>query len=619
MSASDEKVADVERDGGFITESTDMNEKSSTPTLDDDGNTTSNESAYASAKAMEAQEKDEVTSEQGTQAQNGETKPPAAAGNGQPPTGDRSSAEMALIMVALCSALFLAALDITIVTTAIPTIVEEFNAASGYTWVGAAYTLANSASVPSWGKVSDIFGRKPIILLAVAVFWIGSLISALSKDIGQLIAGRAIQGVGGGGIVVLTNIAVSDLVSVRKRGQYYGIFGGVWALASAIGPIIGGVFTAKVSWRWCFYVNLPISGVGFFILLFVLKLHNPRTPIREGLAAIDWIGSLLIIGSTLMLLFGLELGGVYYPWKSATIISLIVFSVITFTLAMIYEKWFAKFPVIPLRLFKTRKNVAAFGCCFVHGAVFIAGSYYLPLYFQAVIGVSSLISGAYLLAYALSTSFLSAGVGIWMKKTGQYLPPIIFGMFFLTLGYGLFIDLGVKTNYAKIILFQIVAGIGVGPNFQSPLIALQSGLAPQDIGSATSTFQFIRQLATTISIVIGSVVFQNAMQKQYPQLLAQLGQELAQQLSGSNAGASVGLVASLKGEQGVIARTAYWNSLREMFIVFTAIAGVGLVISPFVGQTKLSKEHTEYKTGIKTLANKDGQEQEQKKVEGEAA
>jgi hypothetical protein len=363
---------------------------------------------------------------------------------------------------------------------------------------------------------------------------------------------------------------------------------------------------------------LPISGFGFVVLLFVLKLHNPKTPVRQGLAAIDWLGSLLIIGATLQLLFGLEFGGVTYPWNSVTVIALIVFSVVTFGVAIAVEKYVAEYPVIPLRLFKSRKNIAAFAVCFVHGAVFISGSYYLPLYFQAVVGASSLLSGAYLLAYALPLSFVSAFTGIWMKKTGQYLPAIIFGMVFLTLGFGLYIDLGAEVNWAKLVIFQIIAGIGVGPNFQSPLIALHSGVQPQDIAAATSTFQFIRQLATSISIVIGGVVFQNGMQKQYPTLLTELPPEIANRLTGGSAGANVGLVASLQGEQGRVARGAFWNSLQEMFIVFTAISAVGLLISPFIGNRKLSNQHTEYKTGLQNLTrNENKQPKSEPLSEGE--
>ncbi|KAI0178575.1 MFS general substrate transporter [Hypoxylon sp. FL1284] len=525
----------------------------------------------------------------------------AAAAKDDEPEAVRTKWETTLIVLALCSALFLAALDVTIITTAIPTITEQFRSPAGYTWIGAAYLLANSATVPSWGKISDIWGRKPVLLAAVAIFWIGSLICALSINIGMLIAARAIQGVGGGGIVVLVNICVGDLFSMRKRGMYYAFFGMVWAIASAIGPILGGVFTSKVTWRWCFYVNLPISGVGFFVLLFVLKLHNPRTPVRKGLAAIDWMGSLLIIGGTLMFLFGLEFGGVTYPWNSAPTICLIVFGVVTIGVFIAVEKWYAKYPVIPLRLFKFGKNISTFGVCLVHGLVFISGSYYLPLYFQAVLGASSLLSGVYLLPYVLSLSFFSVGSGLFMRKTGKYLPAIIFGMFFMTLGFGLFIDLGAEANWAKIIVFQIIAGVGVGPNFQSPLIALQTTVEPKDIAAVTSTFGFVRQLATSISVVIGGVVFQNGMERQYPTLLAQLGPELAGQLSGGSAGGNVGLVASLPGNQGAIARAAYWNSLRDMYIMYTAFAGVGLLMSFFISQRKLSKDHQEHKTGLQSL------------------
>ncbi|KAI1811814.1 MFS general substrate transporter [Poronia punctata] len=600
--ATDEKVADLERDA----DSTTANDESATPRWSGEGKAACHRKEETSNDPGHTASNSQLPDQNGCQ--NDAATAPEKGDEDAPVEGGRSGLEMAVIMVALCSALFLAALDATIVTTALPTIVGEFNAPSGYTWVGASYTLASSATVPSWGKVSDIWGRKPVLLIAVSIFWVGSLISALSRNIGQLIAGRAIQGGGGGGVIVLINIAVSDLVSLRKRGQYYGIFGGVWALASAIGPILGGVFTSKVTWRWCFWVNLPISGFGFVILLFVLKLHNPRTPVRQGLAAIDWLGSALIIGATLQLLFGLEFGGVTYPWKSVTVIALLVFSIVTFGVAILVETYVAEYPVIPLRLFKSRKNVVAFIICFVHGAVFISGSYYLPLYFQAVVGSSSLLSGAYLLAYALPLSFVSAFTGIWMKQTGQYLPAIVFGMVFLTLGFGLFIDLGAEVSWAKLVIFQIVAGIGVGPNFQSPLIALHSGVQPQDIGAATSTFQFIRQLATSISIVIGGVVFQNGMQRQYPKLLTELPPQIANRLTGASAGASVGLVASLQGEEGRVARGAFWNSLQEMFIVFTALSAVGLLISPFIGNRKLSNQHTEYKTGLQNLTRNENKQ-----------
>ncbi|KAK5011011.1 hypothetical protein LTR39_004603, partial [Cryomyces antarcticus] len=178
-----------------------------------------------------------------------------------PPEEGRSKDKIAVIMFALGMAVFLAALDVTIITTALPTISEHFHSSAGYTWIGSAYLLGNAASTPSWGKISDIWGRKPILLMANIVFMIGSLIAALSVSIGMLITARAIQGIGGGGLVVLVNICISDLFSMRNRSVYFGVIGMVWALASAVGPLIGGAFTQKVSWRWCFYINLPLDGL----------------------------------------------------------------------------------------------------------------------------------------------------------------------------------------------------------------------------------------------------------------------------------------------------------------------------------------------------------------------
>ncbi|KAL7956110.1 MFS general substrate transporter [Trichoderma compactum] len=541
--------------------------------------------------------------------------PPAQEPPADEPEAGRTKVETFLVMFALCLALFLAALDVTIITTAIPTISNHFGSSAGYIWIGSAYLLGNAAFVPTWGKISDIFGRKPTLIVSVTVFWIGSLLCAVSTSMGMLIAARAIQGVGGGGTVVLPNICISDLFSMRKRGMYFGILGMVWALASAIGPILGGVFTSKVSWRWCFYINLPLSGISLLILIFVLKLHNPRTPVKQGLAAIDWVGNVLIIGGTLMLLFGLEFGGVQFPWDSAAVICLIVFGFVTIALFGIYENRVAKFPVMPTRLFRDRTSIAAYGLSIMHAMTFMSGSYWLPLYFQAVLGATSLLSGVYILPYAMALSFTSALTGVFIKKTGNYRIPIVSGLFIMTIGFGLFIDLGAKANWAKIIIFQIIAGIGVGPNFQSPLIALQTNVEPRDIGAATASFQFLRQLGTSTSVVIGGVIFDNEMQKQQAFLQRELGPELAARFSGSEAASSVFLIASLDGHQREVAQTAYWNAMQKMFIAYTCFVSLGLFISLFVKQKTLSKQHTEHKTGLASLKQREETRKRQPDVE----
>ncbi|KAL6794882.1 MFS general substrate transporter [Trichoderma sp. SZMC 28013] len=541
--------------------------------------------------------------------------PPAQGPPADEPEAGRTKVETFLVIFALCLALFLAALDMTIITTAIPTISNHFGSSAGYIWIGSAYLLGNAAFVPTWGKISDIFGRKPTLIVSVTIFWIGSLLCAVSTSMGMLIAARAIQGVGGGGTIVLPNICISDLFSMRKRGMYFGILGMVWALASAIGPILGGVFTSKVSWRWCFYINLPLGGIGLLILIFVLKLHNPRTPVKQGLAAIDWVGNVLIIGGTLMLLFGLEFGGVQFPWDSAAVICLIVFGFVTIALFGIYENRVAKFPVMPTRLFRGRTSIAAYGLSIMHAMTFMSGSYWLPLYFQAVLGATSLLSGVYILPYVLALSFTSALTGVFIKKTGNYQIPIVSGLFIMTIGFGLFIDLGAKANWAKIIIFQIIAGIGVGPNFQSPLIALQTNVEPRDIGAATASFQFLRQLGTSTSVVIGGVIFDNEMQKQQAFLQRELGPELAARFSGSEAASSVFLIASLDGHQREVAQTAYWNAMQKMFIAYTCFVSLGLFISLFIKQKTLSKQHTEHKTGLASLKQREETKQKQPDVE----
>ncbi|OCK80690.1 hypothetical protein K432DRAFT_452134 [Lepidopterella palustris CBS 459.81] len=529
----------------------------------------------------------------------------------------RSALKIALIMFALGTAVFLAAIDITIITTALPTISEHFHSSAGYTWIGSSYLLANAASTPIWGKISDIWGRKPILLLANVVFFIGSLIAGLSTNIGMLIAARAIQGIGGGGLIVLVNICISDLFSMRERGAYFGIIGGVWAIASSLGPIVGGAFTENVSWRWCFYINLPIDGVAFFIIFLILDLQSPRTPLWDGLKAIDWLGALSIVGGTLMLLFGLEFGGVSAPWSSAKVICLILFGALTIAVFFLVEWKIAPYPLMPLPIFGRRSNLAALGVCFFHAYVFIAGSYYLPLYFQAVLGATPLLSGVYLLSIALSLSFMSAATGIFIRKTGKYLPPIWFGLVLMTLGFGLFIDLSPTSSWAKIILYQIVAGIGVGPNFQSPLIALQSLVAPRDIATATATFGFVRNLATAISVVIGNVVFQNQMLKKSSLLSSFLSPAAAAALGGGSAGANIAIVNALPTQQKEVARQAISDSLSTMWIMYVCFAAAGIVVGLLVGKNVLTKHHEETKTGLEREREKRRERLEEKEAKRE--
>ncbi|KAM5356606.1 hypothetical protein ACJ41O_003252 [Fusarium nematophilum] len=515
------------------------------------------------------------------------------------PSPKRSLAQIATVMSSLCACVFLAALEVTIVSTALPTIAAHFVSDSGYTWIGTSYVLAHTASTPSWGKVSDIWGRKPILLIANVVFFGGSLMCALVDDLPAFIAARAIQGLGAAGMQTMVNICISDMFSQRDRGLYYGLTSIVWAVASGVGPVLGGAFTDRVSWRWCFWINLPITAAVFLLLVLTLRLPSPNTPVWAGLKAIDWPGSLLIIGGTLMLLLGLYLGGVYEPWNSAPVVCLIVFGVATGALFVLNEWKLAEYPVLPVHLFRAWSSAAAYAVTFFHAFVFMGVAYYLPLYFQAVLLASPLRSGLYLLPFILSITITAAVTGAYIQLTGKYLPAIHSGLIIMTLGIGLMIDLDLDLNRKKLIPFQIVSGIGVGMNFEGPLLAVQTVVPLEDVAAATTAMSFVRTIATAISVVIGGVLFQNEMKGQKEMLVEALGPELARLFDGATASASVDVVKTLPPDAQLIVRKAFFHSLDSMWIMYTVFSGVGLLLGFFIRAQHLSKEHEVAQLGIK--------------------
>ncbi|KAK8034237.1 hypothetical protein PG993_009232 [Apiospora rasikravindrae] len=463
-----------------------------------------------------------------------------------------------VLMFSLCLALFLAALDITIVATALPTITRELGAnAAEYSWIGSSYLLASTSSGPIWAKMSDIFGRKSALLAANLLFMAGSLIAALSRTVGMLIAGRAVQGLGGGGLTVLVSIVISDLFELKDRAKYYGMTGMVWAVAAALGPVLGGVFTQKLSWRWCFWINLPFEGVSLVVLFVVLNVDWPNVSFFEGLKSLDWIGSVTIVGGTIIFLYGLETGsGGQAPWGSAQVICLLVFGILLLVSFFLYEAKLARNPMIPMRIFNSVTNVASFATFCVHSFIFISYDYFLPLYFQAVLHFRPIISGVSLFAMVVPLCSMTIGAGYYVKRTGDYLIPIRAGAVVMTVGTGLYIYLDATTNWAKIIVFLFVAGLGAGPLFQTPMLALQSHLDPHDIAASVSAMQFIRNLCTSISIVMGSVLLQRT-------------------LGGEGLSEGVGQGAGGEGPS----KETYISALRIMWIFYTAWCGVLIVLT----------------------------------------
>ena len=299
-----------------------------------------------------------------------------------------------------------------------------------------------------------------------------------------------------------------------------------------------------------------------------------------------------------MFLLGLVYGGVAFPWDSATVICLIVFGVVIFMVFLSVEWRFAKYPIIPLRIFKQGSNIAAIGIAFLHGLIFIADLFYLPLYFQSVLGATAILSGVYLLPVAITLCVVSTATGMYISKTGRYRPPIYLGILGLILGHGLYINLPNHASWPRTIIFQIISGIGIGPLFQAPIIAVFSLTKPADIASAAATIFFARDIAQAMSVVIGGVIFQNRMQAHAPQLKAVLSPEVALTLTDGDATAQTEFIQHLSGRAKRVVFDTYTKSISTTWIFFTALGGVALLLSVLINKQVLSREHKIGKTGL---------------------
>ncbi|KAL4924801.1 MDR family MFS transporter [Aspergillus undulatus] len=500
--------------------------------------------------------------------------------------------------------MFITALDQTITATSIPSISASLRSAAGYTWIGSAYLLATAASGPIWVRISDIFGRKPALLASVLDLAVGSVVAATAHSMRVLIAARALQGAGAGGVNQLVYVTISDLFSIRDRALWFGGLGGIWAVAGSAGPVLGGALTERLSWRWCFWINLPACGVPLILLLACLNVHNPRTKLKEGVLAIDWLGTVTVVGLTVLLLLGMEFGGVTFPWDSPTVICMIIFGGVMVGLFVVVEKRFARFPLVLMGLFSNGFFIAPFILSFAHGMVALGVEYYLPLYFQSVKQASPLQSGLYILPVMVTEALTDILAGIFLHRVGRYRELTWVGVSLMALGTGLLVSIRVESPIGMTIGFAIIGGIGTALLFQTPVIAVQNAIEKKThTASATATLGFLKSIAAGFSIVLGGVMFRDGMERQQGVLKA-LGvdEEILSKLTGDMAAANVEVVSQIAdpGQRKAV-RGAFAWSLRNMFIFYTAISGVAVLAGCFVKQKGMSKEHTETKTGLTEL------------------
>ena len=404
------------------------------------------------------------------------------------------------IYAGLMVALFLAALDQTIVSTALPRIVSDLGGLSQYSWVFTAYMLASTVTVPLYGKLGDVYGRKPLFLFAIVVFLAGSALCGVAQNMTQLVIFRGVQGLGAGGLIPLAIAVVGVLVPPRDRGRYQGLIGSVFGSASILGPAVGGFIVDHTTWRWIFYVNVPVGALA----LAVISVTMPRRA-RQADRSIDWGGAALLAASATPLLLGLVWGGRDYPWTSGHVLAALAVAAAAFAAFLAYERRVSE-PILPFALLRSRVVASCLACMALVGMAMFGTISFVPLFVQGVIGTSATSSGVVLTPLMLGAVTASFVSGQWVSRSGRTRPNAIAGPLVLTVGMVLLWRMGVDTTRGQAARDMVVAGVGLGLMMQVFVLAVQNAVPRAAIGSATALTQFARSIGGTLGVTIMGVI-----------------------------------------------------------------------------------------------------------------